>query len=673
MATHDTVRCVVRGDVTGRTGAAGGRTLKRVLSTIVVGSTLILGTTLALGTALAQSDPTVEIPASGNHPGVPSGLKVTCLKGPDTLDSSPTCPVLKWQGYTYWAYSYNDNRNAMGIVAYDLSGKVVKQWEKTPARYVWQVTVNQTAQNVTFFGQSNQTIVMTWAELGLPDQFGPSVMMGQKLQTADMTVNDPPVPGDIYRTSGSEGPDHKDLATFAWLEFIAMVAPAGPIRGGPNGSFADSGQDPSVPLVWETYQHRSELFPYNAAGGAVAPQPWDNPPKYVYQNSYVPPYGNYNNLDEATQIAQNLLYFPKDPGNPQPTTDWQTLFEAKVNQYEWGFVNQSSSPIVFPITLPAGTIEVKAAWRPIGSIPADQQYRYHTATIVFYEGDDDNPMAKTGVYALIALHIIHKTPNFPTFIFATFEQVDSLVNMATGDKTGLYYVPAYSTVSYMTPPTTTFLSGKQYTNPSIVLPNGSFSTAKPYAAPNGMLYKLPVGAVTTIAGAKEIFVADGTKEVVAVPVVQPPETNPDVDTVNSQALAAMKNIPGFSTNFVWQYYMLKGVQGVPTSDETANDYYLANFVVESSQPGIQLFRGTLSAGKPAPNLRNSVNVQDPKQNNNVFSVGGCQGCHGFNQTQKGFDFSFLFLGVNGSGFAPDTTGLKDAEEMKVLQQKYLTR
>ena len=59
------------------------------------------------------------------HPAIPAGLKVTCMLGPDKLEPSPTCPVIEWNGYTYWAYSYIDNRYAMNIVAYDEKGNVV--------------------------------------------------------------------------------------------------------------------------------------------------------------------------------------------------------------------------------------------------------------------------------------------------------------------------------------------------------------------------------------------------------------------------------------------------------------------------------------------------------------------------------------------------------------------
>lgn len=512
-------------------------------------------------------------------------------------------------------------------------------------------------------------------------QYSAAVTKGQAITSADMTNAQPWPPLDIYRPSGSQGADHQDLAAFAWLNFIALSAPAGQ-RGNSQGSFSDSGNQAGATLVWETFQHRSELLPFNASGAATAPQPWGATPKYQMKTGANPPqalnvsYTQYNNLDEASQIAQNVIFVPKDPANPDPVNDWQLLFEAKVNQSEFQFVydnyQDALTQLKFapfrldpPITLPEGSLEVKVGWKPIESIPTDQRYRYHTKTVIYYEGTLENPVPKTAEYALIGVHIIHKTPNYPTFVFATFQHVDNLVNQATGQKTGLYYVPAYDEIDYQLPATTTIpATGQKVTNPTI-----PFDINNPTAYPNGVKVNLPKTA-SSIAGAKKVPLGGGTYGI-AVPVTQPPTTNQAVANANAQALAAMKAIPGFSKNFVWQYYTLKGVQGVPTSDESSADYYLANDVIESSQPGVQLFRGGAPDAHPnLVNTRNMVNVMDPKQDGHFFSVGGCQGCHGVAQTQNGFDFNFLFFGTKGAGFNPDPRGEFQDEEMSAMDAKY---
>ncbi|MFA6113786.1 MAG: hypothetical protein WC729_07330 [Sphingomonas sp.] len=520
-----------------------------------------------------------------------------------------------------------------------------------------------------------------------------------------MTNANPLIPGDIYR-SGAVA--HQDLATFAWLEFISAVSPnANGLRGVPGGSFAASGSGASNgPLVWETYQHRTELLPCNAVSSPtgpttspIAPQPWGAPPKYVTTASSTQlcstitlPGGGplpFNNLDEANQIGQNTLFYPTTPGKPQPNTDAQVLFEAKVNQYESNYVNQNYASFIPKfgpfhlspgITLPNTTVEVKAAWRPVSSIPSNQRYRYHIANVLTYAGTDAAPVPKVVPYALIALHIIHKTPNYPSFIFATFEQVDDFTNQTTGQPTGVYYVPAYGAVAYTTPPTTTFPpSGQTVQNPNI-----GFNTAAPKAMPYGVQggVALPLGNTLGFPGAKPV---SGGR--VAIPVTSPVPTVPEVATVNGQALTAMKGIPGFNQNFKWQYYKLTGVQAVPTNDETTRDFYLANIVVESSQPGIQLFRGFPPIA-PNPktkvptltNIRNQVNVIDYHTGASTLaptltSSGGCQGCHGIAQTQNGFDFSFLFFGVNGGGFTPETAGLPTPQvaAVRLANKKYFQK
>lgn len=520
--------------------------------------------------------------------------------------------------------------------------------------------------------------------------FGSAVTPGQTLSVANMTNTTPLIPNDIYRSPTA--PTEQDLATYAWLEFISAVSPvSSSLRAAPGGSFQQSGSSTTpLNLVWETYQHKTELFPCSFMGGktqAVAPQPWNAAPKYIsaIQNSTtgqtigcIKPVTlpNYNNLDEGTQIGQNYIFFPQTPGNPQPGTDAQVLFEARVNQYEWNFVNTNYQNLQFGLsfTLPDGTVEVKAAWRPLSSIPANLRYRYHTASVITYSGTDNNPVPQVSTYALIALHIIHKSPNYPSFIFATFEQVDNLSQqgLQTGIDTpsGVYYVPTYGNIAYSVPPSTQILVKarhgknppvyKQVPNPQITLSNGPFNPQTPFAAPNGNLTALPLGPVTSISGAKTVKVNGNS--FVAIPVTQPVQQTSGVQAVNQLALSLMRQLPKYNQSFIWQYYQLAGVQAVPTSNETSNNFYLANNVVESSQPGIQLFRGVPGInGTLLTNTRNQVNIVDTYKGTNYYQGGGCQGCHGVAQTLGGFGFSFLYGGANGNGFGTETAGLTTAQ------------
>jgi hypothetical protein len=107
------------------------------------------------------------VPANSNPP-IPAGLKVTCMKGPNVLAASTTCPVVIYNGITTWAYSYMDNRVSLALVSYDANNKVVANVEKPGSRYVWNATSSIVDKAVIFFGQSNQRVTAPWSALGGP-------------------------------------------------------------------------------------------------------------------------------------------------------------------------------------------------------------------------------------------------------------------------------------------------------------------------------------------------------------------------------------------------------------------------------------------------------------------------------------------------------------------------
>jgi hypothetical protein len=97
----------------------------------------------------------------------PSGLKVTALAGPNTLQSAPASPVLTIGSFTLWPMSYIDNRVSFGMVMYDPLWKVVEQVEQRGARYVYKITLNGsgTTGSVTFWGQGDQSVTMSLGDI----------------------------------------------------------------------------------------------------------------------------------------------------------------------------------------------------------------------------------------------------------------------------------------------------------------------------------------------------------------------------------------------------------------------------------------------------------------------------------------------------------------------------
>lgn len=91
-------------------------------------------------------------------------LKLSCYDGPDGAFTQD-CPVLMWDGITYWALSHNDNRSGMTILAFDTQQSLVGTWERTGARYIWQITVDEVAETVTFWGQGTGSFEVSWEDL----------------------------------------------------------------------------------------------------------------------------------------------------------------------------------------------------------------------------------------------------------------------------------------------------------------------------------------------------------------------------------------------------------------------------------------------------------------------------------------------------------------------------
>jgi hypothetical protein len=96
---------------------------------------------------------------------VPEGLKVTVFSGPDTFDRNAPCPALAIGSFTYYPFSYIDNRVSFGVVSYDGKGNMVREVEVKGARYVFKITKDESSQSVSFWGQANQKVTMNLNQL----------------------------------------------------------------------------------------------------------------------------------------------------------------------------------------------------------------------------------------------------------------------------------------------------------------------------------------------------------------------------------------------------------------------------------------------------------------------------------------------------------------------------
>ncbi|MHA4810978.1 hypothetical protein ACX0G9_22915 [Flavitalea flava] len=285
----------------------------------------------------------------------------------------------------------------------------------------------------------------------------------------------PKPPDDLVFQANDE-----QKVSFAWNEFLALNWRSSfskdHKRDNPDTIWNYSSSTQKAPdlVVWETFAHRSELRPYNDNM-----LPFDAPPHYSFkaQPSLAPGKGGYldlwDNLDENNEIGSCYLYGRVDTFN----RDNLVLFQAKVNRDEYEYIynnypkkvlitaatkntadniTQDSSyypgingaPCNCPkeknvICLPCGkrpavihhgaqiihipgqtgSIEVKTAWRKLAA--GEDASTFFTRMVITYsKGPNDKVYYSNEQYALIGIHIIHKTLNYPNFVFATWEHIN---------------------------------------------------------------------------------------------------------------------------------------------------------------------------------------------------------------------------------------------------------
>ena len=530
-------------------------------------------------------------------------------------------------------------------------------------------------------------------------------------------------------------------AEFAWNEFIALNWPAVPQTGSPgtrdvadtNAKFGVPG-DPT-PLVWHTFRSKVEIFPKNGLtpNGYIADSTvsygYDSLPRYypwaVQQTDTATP--PWINLDETNEIGLDAMYAGVGAG--QAPLNGLILFTAKANRAEYTYVaanqyydsatavgaNQTSTAYVVKhkrspapgtsadgVSLPTGTIEMKAAWRGLTAAEAASG-RFYQTRVRYYPTPTTYRDTTMG---LVGLHIIQKTRDQPHFVFATFEQADNILSrdgVPVEDEQG-NLTPGYDTLPPMD--TDPALVDTSATNPA---PNG-------YAP--GNIQRLGPDTVTSRPGSRLYYVnTPGTGESDGIVTVNRRVRGipPEIVAANEAAHAAMTEYAAANglPPSVWQFYKLINVQyrpidkpqaGVAYTGADSATYYQANIVVETDK-NLQTFSGRFQPGfsyadtipvtveglagttvqqvtasvgnritdwcgsnptKPIPGCPAAGNgpIHNVYTGGTAYNMGGCMGCHGNAQVQGG-DFSFLLIG--GPVNAPEPA---DAERAPLNTQKY---
>lgn len=257
------------------------------------------------------------------------------------------------------------------------------------------------------------------------------------------------VPGDLNNFNQSSAD------CFAWQEFIALNWPA-------NSANSFGAPNDLNPTQWETYMPRDVLFQPNG----MAPPTWGT----LVSEQYAQKFKSQRLLMNRTKtklltftskfsLSDTLSDMGFGQAAPFNGPNWlgaqngkNVWYEIMLNKdyYNYvvknGFYNAQTqhdsviagSPINFPMgkinaqgqTTQTGAIELKAAWMEIdtNSSPLKwKRYKLSLATVM----DATTGTLRTTTVALVGLHILHKTQNQPTWVWATFEQIDN--TPSTGD------------------------------------------------------------------------------------------------------------------------------------------------------------------------------------------------------------------------------------------------
>jgi hypothetical protein len=510
-------------------------------------------------------------------------------------------------------------------------------------------------------------------------------------------------------------------------------------------------------LVWETFRGKVEIFPGNGQPPPGYPNPappvptssivpsyppnafgYDALPQYNYAPQTAPPTAQpgvgpcsgtppattpFINLDETDQITLDAMYAGSGPATATNNSAPKLIrFLAKANRtlYNyiganqwWGggtgtnntspaqqtiaYVNQNFADpppgSTSLVSLPSGTIEIKAAWRLLG--PHDVASRYRTTMARYYERTAGGQLCyNQALFALVALHIIQKTPSAPFMVYATFEQADNILNAAGNpveDDDGNVIARSGPCASGQSTPCPL--------TPAEVLidtPNGFFGANGAHVA-LAPTPPAPTPPWCTTPGPRIYFqeMADKSGLPRGGNICVNSRENPipkEIIAVNAAAHAAIKKSllgsPIPAPPFL--HYKLVNVQYIPINKTTAGtlynghnpntgmnpaSFYLANGVVETDR-SLQLFSGGLSptgaisdytqnfGGSPPPLTHVNVGYAVPGHMTGMgYDMGGCMGCHGSQGQHQGGSFSVIT--AVGSVLVPEPPPIFTAHSVRL--------
>ena len=342
------------------------------------------------------------------------------------------------------------------------------------------------------------------------------------------------VPGDLVSFINQSQAD-----CFAWQEFISLNWPLNPSK-----SFGEPGDLSFV--QWESYIPKDVLFQENG----VPPPPWGTLVSDTYAEKFNTQKLLFNQnetklLTFQSKVTEQDTLIDLDFGQAAPVgkPNWlgaqnstNVWYEIMLNKdyydfvVEKGYYNAATQhdsikagvPIYFPkgkYNGPTGAIELKASWMEVKDTTKSKWDRYKLSKATVLDPFTDS--LRTTTVALVGLHIIHKTENQPTWVWATFEQVDNVPGGTTTPPDG------YNFNDPNCQPRQVQLQPSDSTVTVTCTPN----TSPPYYLKNAKAVPIQIARVNPI------------DPVDAIPINKMMHTN----------------IKKFYPNSVWQYYELVDV------------------------------------------------------------------------------------------------------------------
>ena len=265
-----------------------------------------------------------------------------------------------------------------------------------------------------------------------------------------LPVLGPEIPFDLIVTVTPPTLDslQHDFDVMSWNTFVALNWPAN--ADGEPAHDQMIGQDHDNSTVWETWKESYEIFLPN---GKV-PTPWGT--------SHAPlPSWPQHWKDLSSQGGKILMQVGKTPGvldesvepfKTGPLIDQNgkyARFEILVNKTMFDYIvtnklyskqaQQDITKIVFPCGLQKkvdnkniveqiGAIMVKAAWKLLDEDEV-QSRRFHKTQAIVYTPPSTEPKieekCELAWVGLVGLHVVHKTPGSPQWVWSTFEHVNN--------------------------------------------------------------------------------------------------------------------------------------------------------------------------------------------------------------------------------------------------------